>query len=216
MERKEKIARRYDHWSPFYDTIDTFPLIGRAEKRWRLYAIDSLKLKGNERVLDVGTGSGLILPWIGERLTTGQIIGVDISDKMLKRAEQRVRRAGMSDLILLKKMDAEHLAFDDGFFHAIISTFTFTSVPDPEGTLNEVVRVLAPGGRLVTLDTGRPQNIALKMLFPMLRFTARTFGYTYIDRPIPELLYSCEGIDVVEEKRFFGGMVYCITCIKQT
>ncbi|MCK4266160.1 MAG: methyltransferase domain-containing protein, partial [Thermoplasmata archaeon] len=117
---KAKVERRYDRWSRYYDTVDTFPGIGRLEKRWRLEAIESLELKPDDMVLDVGTGTGLILPWIAERLTTGKVMGIDLSENMLEKARERAGKCGVEDRVELRKMDIEKMGFEDGSFDKVI------------------------------------------------------------------------------------------------
>ena len=76
--------------------------------------------------------------------------GIDISRKMLKRAEVRADD-GMAD-VSLALMDAEHLGFPDAAFDAAVATFVFCSVPDPVRGLKEMNRVLKPGARALFLE----------------------------------------------------------------
>ena len=79
MKDKSAVATRYDKWSRFYDLVDTMPPFSHFEKKQRRLAIDMLDLRGGEKVLDVGVGSGYYIPWICKRLSRGSIIGIDIS-----------------------------------------------------------------------------------------------------------------------------------------
>ncbi len=214
MPSKEKVAKRYDRWSGVYDKIDTFPGANKYEKKWRMYSITSLRLNGEEGVLDIGTGSGLILPWIAELVPDGKVMGTDISEKMLDKANERIVSSGMNN-IEVKLMDSEEMTFDDETFDRVIATFALTSFPDPQTAINEVARVLRKGGIFVILDTGKPRNPFLRLMFPMLRLTARTFGYTYIGRDIISMVRENTALQLTEDKRFFGGMVYCLTIRKQ-
>jgi len=184
---KSRVAKRYDKWSGFYDSVDTFPLVGRAEKRWRLEAIEMLDIKENHQVLDVGTGTGLILPWIATHLETGKVIGTDISEKMLKKARERAEKAGVADRIELKIDDAANMSFPDKTFDRIIATYTMTTVPEPEKTFAEMVRVMKDDGKLVILDTGKPKKRLSRAVHYYMTPFAKVFGLTHIDRDIYQI-----------------------------
>jgi len=71
---------------------------------------------------------------------------------MLRKAQQRVREQRLANVDVLSVMDASNLAFPDGFFDAVVAQYVITAVPDPEGTLDEFVRVLKPGGELILVN----------------------------------------------------------------
>jgi phosphatidylethanolamine/phosphatidyl-N-methylethanolamine N-methyltransferase len=100
-------------------------------------------------VLDVGVGTGLSL---SDYSPTTKVCGVDISEPMLRRAQQRVREQKLLNVETLAVMDAKHLAFADNFFDAVVAQYVITAVPDPEATLDDFVRVLKPGGELILVN----------------------------------------------------------------
>ena len=100
-------------------------------------------------ILDVGVGTGLELPMI-DRAT--RITGVDLSRPMLARAQERVRRLGLSNVDGLLAMDAMRLGFPDASFDAIVAPYVLTVVPDPWASLDEWARVLKPGGEIVLVN----------------------------------------------------------------
>src|SRR5205823_10548454 len=97
------------------------------------------------RILDVGVGTGLSL---SDYSRSTKLCGVDISEPMLRRAQQRVRALGLSNVETLAVMDAKNLAFRDAFFDAVVAQYVITAVPDPDATLDDFVRVLNHGGEL--------------------------------------------------------------------
>ena len=211
-DRKGKVAKRYDRWSRFYDALDTFPVLGRIEKKWRLSAIESLKIDDGNNVLDVGTGSGLIIPWLAEHVTNGKIIGVDISEKMLLKAKKRIKKYEIEAVASVQKDDVEALTFQNNSFDRVIATFALTTIPNPEKAVKEMIRVLKEDGKMVILDTGKPKNPFVKIFYyPMLPI-ARVFGYTYFDRDIKSIIEDTNKLKITNMKTFFGGMVYCISC----
>ena len=83
---------------------------------------------------------------------TNRLFGVDISEPMLRKAQERVAELGLSNVEGLAVMDAERLAFPDDSFDVVVAQYVVTTVPDPEATLDEFARVLKPGGEIVLVS----------------------------------------------------------------
>ena len=202
---KGEVQRRYDAWSGWYDKIDTSRAFGGAtQERWRRRAIEMLEAKPGETVLDLGTGSGLIIPWIAEKYPEAKVLGVDLSPKMLALARER---AGEKAGFFLG--DIDRLPFKDGSVDKAIATYTFTTAPEPRAMLVECARVMRSGGALVVLDTGPPTESRGKLLHAWMRLSAALFGYTRIERRLSDYLEGLPFENVVEE-RYYSTTVYVI------
>ena len=94
-----------------------------------------------------------------------RVVGVDLSGGMLRLGQRNVARAGLDDKIALLLGRAESLAFADGSFDAVCFTYLLRYVDDPRATLGEIVRVLKPGGSLVSLEFGVPRNLVVRNLW---------------------------------------------------
>jgi phosphatidylethanolamine/phosphatidyl-N-methylethanolamine N-methyltransferase len=121
-------------------------------------------------VLEVGVGTGISLP---EYASSIGVVGVDISAEMLRKAQERVDRLGLTNVEELAVMDAEHLQFDDESFDVVMAQYVVTAVPNPEACLDEFARVLKVGGELILLsrvsaDKGL-RHIIEKGLMPVVR-----------------------------------------------
>jgi phosphatidylethanolamine/phosphatidyl-N-methylethanolamine N-methyltransferase len=81
-----------------------------------------------------------------------KICGIDISEPMLRKAHERVAEFGLSNVEGLWVMDAEQLSFPDASFDVIVAQYVITTVPSPEGALDEFARVLRPGGEIVLVS----------------------------------------------------------------
>ncbi len=213
MSCKDKVSSRYDRWSFCYDIVDNFPLISRPQRRWKGEAIEALGLKGKEKVLDVGTGSGHILPKIAERLSDGEVLGTDISKNMVKVARERINDQGCEENAYAVIDDIENSSFQDEEFDRILATFTFTTIPDPNSAAEECRRILKPGGKLVVLDTGNPDGLLAKTLFQPMKYSAKVFGRTHMDRNIQGILENKFSVNEIE--RNLLGMVYLLVCEKR-
>jgi phosphatidylethanolamine/phosphatidyl-N-methylethanolamine N-methyltransferase len=140
---KETVTRAYARWAPVYDLV-----FGAVFERGRSLAIEAAERIGG-RILEVGVGTGISLPHYSK---ANHICGVDISAPMLMKAKERVEALNLSHVEGLWVMDAERLAFADESFNVIVAQYVITTVPNPEGTLDEFARVLKPGGEIVLLS----------------------------------------------------------------
>ena len=212
MSDKEKVASRYDKWTYFYDLIDDFPLISRPQKIWRQKAVEALKIEEKDLILDIGTASGKMLPMITSQFDEGKVIGTDISRKMLLRAEKLIEKNDLEDKVEIKFDDIEKSSFPDDHFDKIISTFTFTTLPNPKKSALECSRILKDGGKMIVLDTGWPEKIYSKILFVPIMISAKVFGRTHMDRDIIAILKN--NFKIRKISTHMSGMVYIIECIK--
>ncbi len=210
MSNKEKVASRYNRWTRFYDAIDNFPIVSRPQRKWREAAVDALELEGDEVVLDVGAGSGQMLTMIAKRLEDGKAIGTDISEGMIRVTSRRIEREKLGERAEALKDDIEDSSFPDDYFDRIIATFTFTTIPDPVSAARECARILKPEGKMIVLDTGKPDKIYVQPLFIPMMLSARLFGRTHMDRDIEGIL---EGrFKVKRQTDNLLGMVYLLKC----
>ncbi len=210
MADKEKVASRYDKWNSFYDKIDNFPLIGRPQKKWKTQAIESLELSGDEKVLDIGTGTGQILPEISSYLDKGKVVGTDISKGMLRRTKRRIEKDEIDETASVRYDDIENSQFPDNCFDRIIATFTFTTLPNPKKAAKECARILKKDGKMIVIDTGKPPSKAAFLFFIPMMLSAKLFGRTHMDRDIEKILNA--DFDVKRINSHMIGMVYTLKC----
>ena len=140
---RDSIARAYGRWAPVYDRV-----FGQVFARGRAAAIAASERIGG-RILEVGVGTGLSLP---DYSRSNRITGIDIAEPMLRKAQERVKALGLTNIDALSVMDATKLAFPDASFDVVVAQFVITAVPDPDGTLDEFARVVRPGGEIVLVN----------------------------------------------------------------
>lgn len=138
-----------------------------------------------ERVLDIGTGTGIVALEAGKKVDAGgRIVGIDLSDGMLAAAQAKAVRAGLDDRLEFRKMDAEALEFNDGSFDTVLSLFALLHFPDPSAALNEMFRILRPGGKLVVAVGSGPPLLSIP-------------GLTHRIRRLTEILLQLQGKKLV-------------------
>ncbi len=139
------------------------------------------------RVLDVGIGSGLNLPFYGEQ--ANRVLGVDPSRELLDFAEERAREASVP--IELLRGAGEALPVDDKSIDTVVVTFTLCSVGNPAATLSEMRRVLRPGGMLLFAEHGRaPEAGVARWQDRLTPIWKRVAGGCHLNRKPDELIRS--------------------------
>jgi ubiquinone/menaquinone biosynthesis C-methylase UbiE len=156
---KNLTRKRYDRIAFFYNLMDA-PLEHLRFASWRPMIRDRIK---GSKALEVGVGTGKNLDYYPDDM---EITAVDLSPRMLKRAQKRAGLLGLD--VRLLEMDTQSLGFPDHCFDTVFATFVFCSVPDPVPGLRELRRVCKPDGRLLLLEHVRPTNELLGILFDVL------------------------------------------------
>lgn len=200
-----------------YNTLSAIDIF---QRHYELIANDILNYCREGRILDIGTGPGRLLEKLHRASPGLQLTGLDISPAMVIKARENMKKAGLSDFIQISAGDAANLPFADDSFDAVISTGAVHHWKDPASGLNEVYRVLKPGGYALIYDlvSDTPKSV--------MEETAREFGklkvfllwlhafeepfYSYRDfhllaRPTPFRDYRVR----------FVGVMFCLILPKQ-
>lgn len=175
------VERFYAQMAGTYDWV-----FGPLLEAGRREAMRSLGLRGSDRVLEVGVGTGLTARFYPPGC---QVVGIDISEPMLRRAHRHTTAAG-TRRIALSRMDASSLAFPDRSFDVVYAAYVMTVVPDPARALREMARVCRPNGRIVLLNHFRSTN---PWLANAERWVSRLAARAAIrtDLHLPTLLADC-------------------------
>ncbi|HTO79601.1 MAG TPA: class I SAM-dependent methyltransferase [Methylocystis sp.] len=142
----------YARWAPFYDLIFAKWL----EPGRRAGAVAASRAGGP--ILDVGVGTGLDLPLFSPSVG---VVGVDLSEPMLSRARQRVRRERLAHVEGLACMDACRLGFEDRSFGCAVLMYVLSVAPRPAAILDEAARVVRPGGEIIVVNRISREGSAL-------------------------------------------------------
>jgi phosphatidylethanolamine/phosphatidyl-N-methylethanolamine N-methyltransferase len=146
----DHVEKVYNRYSRFYDLI-----FGPVFQSGRERAPILLDMRPGMRLLEVGVGTGLSLPELPRNI---HITGIDLSEKMLSIARNRLQEEGLSDNVDLLKMDATQLEFPDNSFDRVLAAYFISTVPEPVRVVEEMKRVCQPGGYLLFLNHFKSDN----------------------------------------------------------
>ena len=133
-----------------YDRLEAVLSLGQNE-RWRRAMVDRVAGGGRGLILDVASGTAGVALQLTRR-TGARVVGVDLTEPMLREGQTRVAAAGMAPRIALVSGRAEQLPFPDASFDALTFTYLLRYVDDPQATLTELARVVKPGGTMASLE----------------------------------------------------------------
>ena len=222
-----KIAGMFDAIAGRYDMLNMV-LSGGLDRYWRRCAIASLRLTGEERLLDVCTGTAdVALDAAGHG--AAQVVGIDFSGSMLVHGLDKVRASAHAARIRLVRGDAMNLPVASGSVQAATIAFGIRNVMQPDAACRELFRVLASGGRLAILEFGTPES---KLFGPVYHWYSHNIlprigravsrhdaAYTYLPQSIGTFAYGSEflamlraaGFSDLQARPFMFGAVYLYT-----
>jgi demethylmenaquinone methyltransferase/2-methoxy-6-polyprenyl-1,4-benzoquinol methylase len=176
-QMRKHVIETYRARARHYDlTANLYYLLGFREWAYRRRAVQELRLRPGATVVEIGCGTGLNFPLIEQAIgPDGRIVGVDLTDAMLARAQQRVRVNGWRNVELVQA-DAGSYLFPTGV-DAILSTFALSLVPECGSVITRGSTALSPGGRSVVLDLKVPDRYPA-WLVPVLLPIVRPFAVT--------------------------------------
>ena len=223
-ERVRYVARMFSRVTSSYDRMNTIMSAGRHHA-WRALAADMVVAGTTGPALDLATGTGdFALELVGRQIFT-KVVAVDFSEEMLETAGEKARRRGSADCIDFFAADAHALPFADDSFVCATIGFGVRNFIDVPRALSEVARVVAPGGRIVTLEIVRTGRGPFGRLFSLcFRHATPWLGavlarnreaYTYLPESVQGFLTVEEfsalmedaGLDNIEVRKLALGTV---------
>ena len=134
------------------------------DPRWRAAVVDFVARDEPRVVLDVACGPAAVSERLA-RATSARVVGLDLSEEMLREGQANVARAGLENRVSLVLGRGEQLPFADATFDALTFTYLLRYVSDPAAVLAELARVVKPGGAIASLEFAVPTERAWRALW---------------------------------------------------
>ncbi|MDP3719715.1 MAG: methyltransferase domain-containing protein [Acidobacteriota bacterium] len=175
----------------------------------RLEAMEKMALRAGTHVLEVGVGTGINLALYPRNC---RITGIDLSSKMLAKAQGRIDEKGLHHCDLAE-MDATQLKFADDSFDVVYAPYVISVVPEPVKVAREMYRVCRPGGRVIILNHFKSANRVMGWIEKVISPATVHIGFT-ADLDLPGFLAQAELNPVSLEKVNIPKMWTLITVVK--
>ena len=161
--KRERVEEMFDSIASRYDLLNKV-LSGGIDKSWRRKTINKLIEVQPQSILDIATGTA-DLAIESMKLKPREIIGIDISNKMLDIGRYKIMEKGYQGIIRLEQADSENIPYSDNRFDAITVAFGVRNFEHLEKGLAEMYRVLKPGGKVVILEFSQPTQFPVKQFY---------------------------------------------------
>ena len=210
-EKGKLVEEMFDNIAPTYDTLN-HRLSWDIDKGWRKKAIRQLLPFQPKAILDIATGTGDFAILSVKELRPQRMIGIDISEGMMKIGQKKVEAEGLQHIVSFKKDDCTHLSFDDNSFDAVTAAFGIRNFQNLDQGLSEMYRVLRPNGHLSIVELTTPVSFPMKQLFKLYSHTILpvygkliskdTSAYSYLTNTIEAFPQGEVMLDILRKAGF--------------
>lgn len=193
VEKAQQVEQMFNNIAPTYDKLN-HRLSWNIDKGWRKKAIRSLKPFEPKILLDIATGTCDFAILAAQMLHPDKLIGADISEGMMVIGREKVKTAGLQQIISFEKEDCTNLSYPEATFDAVIAAFGIRNFANLDKGLAEMCRVLKPGGHLSIVELTSPVSFPMKQLFHIYSHTVLpiygrliskdTSAYSYLTKTI--------------------------------
>ncbi len=218
--RIRQVRRIFSSITDRYDFLNHLLSAGR-DISWRRFMVRRLRFFRTRRLLDLATGTGDVAIEAARIHPRLQVYGLDFAVPMLEAARPKIRHRGLSDRVKLLQGDALNLPFPAEHFDAVTVAFGIRNMPDRARVLQEIMRVLVPGGGLSILEFTTPQGKVFRKLYfsylnrllPRLAqlFTKNPEAYQYLAESIMRFPYPDDFVREIRQAHFSEGKKFALT-----
>ncbi len=210
--KKQQVAEMFNNIAFRYDFLNHFLSAG-IDKIWRKKAINILKKHNPKQILDIATGTA-DFAIAALDLQPEKVIGIDISEGMLKVGVEKLKKRKLDAIIELQLGDSENLEFAENTFDALTAGFGVRNFQDLDAGLREMHRVLKPKGIAVILEFSQPERFPIKQLYHFYFYRILPFfgkivskdssAYTYLPESVGVFPYGKKFLQRMENAGFYN------------
>lgn len=164
--KSEQVELMFDEIAGKYDFLNHSLSLG-IDKSWRKKGILALKYLSPKKILDIATGTGDLAIEACHLLKPEKILGIDLSEKMMDVGRKKITEAGLTDVISFDKQDCAALQLETNSFDAAMVAFGVRNFEKLDQSLQEILRVLKPDGKLMILELTSPAFFPAKQAYQL-------------------------------------------------
>ncbi len=169
-EKAERVRGVFDSVASRYDIMNDLMSFG-VHRLWKRIAVELSGVRAGQRVLDLASGTGDLAARFANLVgPEGRVVMSDINAAMLEQGRRRMLDEGLVGNVEFTLIDAEHIPFADNRFDCVSIGFGLRNVTDKQQALNEMYRVLRPGGRALVLEFSHTNVAPLKAAYDLYSF----------------------------------------------
>jgi len=210
-DKSKFVSNMFNRISARYDLLNSIMTLG-MHYAWRKKATKYLKKSNTGTILDVATGTGDFAFEILNQKIANKVVGLDFSVEMLNIGQIKSEKRNFDKKFVPVVADAHELPFPDNSFESITIGFGVRNFVDLSTALEELLRVLVPGGNLVILEIVKPEGKIMSRLFPLYFekitprigsiFAGDREAYTYLPQSVSNFLTSTQLAVLMTKKGF--------------
>lgn len=223
-QKAEFVHSVFESIADEYDRMNNVISFG-SHVAWRNYTMKQLNVQPGQAAIDIACGTCDWTISMAETVgKTGRVVGLDFSQNMLDIGAYKVENRGLDETIQLVNADAMNLPYEDNTFDYATIGFALRNVPDIQRVLDEMTRVVKPGGKVVSLEVSKPPFLPYRKLFylyfykilPLIaKMTVNKYKeYAWLPQSLTNFpdsrelaaMFQKAGLKTVQVKLFMGGV----------
>ena len=210
LSKKQQVEQMFDNISGKYDLLNRVLSMG-IDVSWRKKVVKMVQAAKPETILDIATGTGDLAIQLAQN-TNAKITGFDLSAGMLEVGRKKVADLNLSNRIEMIQGDAENMPFADNSFDCITVAFGVRNFENLSKGLDDIYRVLKPGGKFIILEFSQPESFPMKQLYAFYsknilpkigkQISKDDSAYTYLPESVKAFPYGEEMKNILKNSNF--------------
>ncbi len=206
-EKQRRVDGVFDSVADRYDLMNDLMSMG-LHRLWKRFAVELAAVRPGQRVLDVASGTADVAALLARRIRPGgQLVASDINASMLMRGRDRLIDSGLVEGISYVQANAESLPFPDRSFDCVTMAFGLRNVTARQAALEQLWRVLRPGGKALILEFSHPVLKVLRPLYDQYSFRVLPALGKWIAKDEDSYRYLVESIRMHPDQETLAGMM---------
>jgi demethylmenaquinone methyltransferase/2-methoxy-6-polyprenyl-1,4-benzoquinol methylase len=206
-DKVDRVADVFHSVAEHYDLMNDLMSLG-VHRLWKRFTLGLCALRPGQKVLDVAAGTGDLTLDHAEKVgSEGLVLMTDINPSMLAKGRDRMIDAGVFGNVQYAIADAEALPFDDNYFDCVTIAFGLRNVTDKNQALNEMSRVLKPGGKCIVLEFSKPHTGWFNSIYDWYSFSVLPWLGEKIAKDSESYRYLAESIRMHPDQETLKSML---------